>query len=82
MGLAGWLSRRVMAALILAPLLGIWYAVLAYGVRLPPGWLGIQGRPQEELLIAATVAALISDWLIMRRVKRAMQPRQADVAKK
>jgi hypothetical protein len=71
-----------MAAWIFAPLLGFWYAVFAYVVRLPPGSLGIQGRPQEELLIAATVAALVSDWLIMRRVKRAMKARQANAAKR
>ena len=82
MGLLGWMSRRALAALIFAPLLGFWYAVLAYGFKVPPGSLGLQGRPQEELLVLATVAALVSDWLIMRRVKRAMKARKARPAKK
>lgn len=71
-----------MAALIFAPLVGFWYGVFAVGLKIPPGTLGLAGRPQEELLIAATVAALVSDWLIMRRVKRAMKARQENAGRR
>lgn len=82
LGFLGWMSRRALAALIFAPLLAFWYAALAFGFKVPPGFLGLQGRPQEELLVLATVAALISDWLIMRRVKRAMKARRGQAASK
>jgi hypothetical protein len=76
-GLLGWLSRRVLAFLIFAPLLGFWYGLFAYVIRLPPGWMGLGARPEQEIVVAAVVAALISDFLIVRAVKRVMKAREA-----
>jgi len=75
-GFLGWMSRRALAVWIFAPLVAFWCGVFAFGLKVPPGTLGLAGRPQDELLVAATAAALVSDWLIMRRVKRAMKARQ------
>lgn len=80
MGAVGWLARRVLAILIFAPLFGLWYAILTFVVDLPPGFLGIKDNALGELVLVAFVAALITDILIMRAVKRAMKRRKAPPA--
>jgi hypothetical protein len=77
MGLFGWLARRALAAWLWAPLVGMWYVILAvaYGVR--PGATGAPGGPEQRVLLGAVVLGTITDWLIVRRVKRAMKRRQA-----
>ena len=78
MGLLGWLARRALAAWIFPPLLAFWYGLFAFVVRLPAGVLGMKERPQAELVIAALLMAFISDFLIVRAVKRAMKAREAE----
>jgi hypothetical protein len=80
MGVLGWVARRVLAILIFAPLFGLWYAVLTRLVDLPPGFLGLGENALGELVLVAFVAALITDILIMRVVKRAMKRRKAPPA--
>jgi hypothetical protein len=81
-GLLGWLARRAIAFLIFAPLLGLWYGFFTFVVRLPPGWMGLGARPEQEIVVVAIVAALISDLLIVRAVKRVMKGQALDGTKR
>lgn len=76
-GFLGWLARRFLAAWIFPPLLAFWYLVFAFGFRLQPRPVGEAGVMVNTALIAAVVAAIISDGMIIRRVKRAMKAREA-----
>lgn len=66
MGLLGWLSRRVLAWVLFAPLVAVWYVLILYATRANP-------PPVERVAIAALALAGVSDWIIVRRVKKMMQ---------
>ena len=74
MGAPGWLARRALSILLFPVLLGLWYGIFRYLVLMPPGFLGFREQALAEVFVAALVAALITDFLIVRMVKRAMVP--------
>jgi hypothetical protein len=74
-GLFGWLFRRWLAGVIYGPLLVFWYLVIVV-------WStnSAHSRGEEPVIgtgttILAVVLALISDFIIVRRVKRRMKAR-------
>ena len=66
MGLLGWLSRRVLAWVLFAPLVAFWYVMIVVATRGNP-------PPIERVAGLAIVLAGISDWIIVRRVKKVMK---------
>jgi hypothetical protein len=77
MGVLGWIARRFLAAWLFAPLFAFWYVVFEFGLHLPPRAFGAGGATVNTAVIAALVAAFITDGMIVRRVKRAMKARKA-----
>lgn len=78
MGLIGWMGRRFLAAWLFAPLFGFWYVVFEFGLHLPPRAIGTSGATLNTAVVAALVAAFITDGMIVRRVKRIMKRREAE----
>ena len=79
MGLLGWLARRALAAWIWAPLVALWYGVFVVIYKIQPGATGSPGGPEQRAVLFAVVLGSITDWLIVRRVKKAMKAREARV---
>ncbi len=77
MGFLGWLARRALAAWIWAPLVALWYGVFVLVFKVTPGAMGAPGGPEQRAVILAIVFGSITDWLIVRRVKKAMKAREA-----
>jgi len=77
-GFIGWIGRRFLAAWLFAPLFGFWYLVFEFGLHLPPRPIGGSGAMINTAVVAALVAAFITDGMIVRRVKKAMKRREAE----
>ena len=73
MGLIGWLFRRWLAGVIFGPLLVVWYVLLAVLVIADARNKGQTPVLGNGIAVVAIVAAGISDWMIIRRVKRRMK---------
>jgi len=74
-GLIGWLFRRWLAGVIYGPLLVAWYVLLAVLVISDARNKGQAPVLGPGVAVVAVIAALISDYMIMKRVKRRMKRR-------
>lgn len=77
MGAPGWLARRVLSILLFPVLAAFWYGLLVFVILLPPGFLGFKENALAEVVLLSLVAALLTDFLIVRAVKRATTPASA-----